>query len=147
VGVNAMEESIAREAIVPNCEVKKASKVILDTMHNSLSLFSNVAYRQNVMKKVMMDPFTGTNILKKMRFSRDAVVNEDILSFVRQFLSVLRCPRASAELAKKHAILTALISSDETTFVRHYARVLKVHPRNISKAVLRRKRMDLKPKI
>jgi hypothetical protein len=41
------------------------------------------------MKKVMMDLFTSANIPKRMRFSRDALVDEDILSSIRQSLSKL----------------------------------------------------------
>jgi hypothetical protein len=147
VGVDAMEESTAGEATTPNREVMRASKVILDILHDTLFFVFSAADRQNVMKKVMTDPFVGANIPKRMRFNRNAVVDEDILRSIRQSRSELRCPRTFVELAIKHPILIAQISFGEATSVRHYARLLKVYPKNISKAVLKRKSMDSEPKI
>lgn len=127
----AMEESTARKATTPNREVKRASKVILDILHDTLFFIFSPANRYNVMKKVMTDPFVGASIPKSMRFNRNAVVDEDILSSIRQSLSKLRYSRTFVELAIKHPILIAEISLGETTSVRHYARLLKVYQKHI----------------
>ena len=129
------------------CEHNRASKVILDAIKDLLSSFLEALDRQAVMQKVWWDPYTIANVLKKLKFSKDVVLQGQLLNDVRQSLEEVRCPRSARELATKHAILTAFVTSSYNSLASQMGRLLKVHPRNLSKASTRRSSMESQPQL
>ena len=99
-------------------ELNRASKVILDAIKDFLCSFLEVVDRQVVMQKVWLDPYTSANVLKKLKFSKDAVLQSELLNGVRQSLEEMKCLRSAGEQATKNAILRALFTSSHNTLAR-----------------------------
>ena len=94
-----------------------------------------------------LDTCTGANVLKKLKFNKDAVLQAQLLNGMSQSVEKVRCPRSARELATKHAIFTALVTSSHSSLARETGQLLKVHPKNLSKASMRRSSMELQPQL
>lgn len=85
-------------------------------------------------------PFSTSILPSDMR--EKSIAEREILSGLVQSLEEVKQAKNKVELATKHAILTAVVSSGSSGSIRKKARLLGVHHRNVSAAILRRKKMN-----
>ena len=67
-------------------ELNRASKVILDVIKDLLSSFLEAMDRQAMMQKAWQDLYICANVLKELKFNKDAVLQAQLLNDVRQSL-------------------------------------------------------------
>jgi hypothetical protein len=88
------------------------------------------------MQRVLTFPLVHSSTLKHFKFSRQAIIEQKLFSNLVHSLSKVKKSNNVAKLAVKHAILTAVVSSDKSrSSCRQTTRLLNVHPWNVTKVV------------
>jgi hypothetical protein len=122
-------------------QVRRVVSSIITSVSQNLGLFPSPRAKELMIRKVWEHPLISLILPKEMQ-KQVSVEEQEIISGLVQSLHEVKQPRSRTALATKHAILTALISSGSSRSMRKKARLLRVHHRNVSAAVSRRKKMD-----
>lgn len=119
-------------------QVRRATQSIIRSINSALAIFPGPATKELVMQKVLCSPLVNVVVPE----SKKNLAQQEVINGLVKSLSEVKNPSLAPNLATKHAILTAAISSGCTSSFRQKARVLGVHPRNVHRAVARRKAME-----
>ncbi len=93
------------------------------------------------MQKVFSFPLVDF-ALKHFKFSKQVIVEQDLLLGLAQFLDEVKRSNNATKLATKHVILTMIVSSDNSFSCRRKTYLLNVHTRNVVKVVKRQELMN-----
>ena len=128
---------------VPAREIRRGAQRILHSIDETLQEFTSTEDRGRVLQRVFSYAGSSTDLLStSSHLGSGGRIQSDILSGLKRSLSEVKAARTGAQLATKHAILTAVVSGSSSSSLRGQARLLEVHPRNIALAVARRKVME-----
>lgn len=108
-------------------EIKRAIKVILEVIKNTLSSFSIILTKKVILQKVLSDPIIINIDPNPNVVSKDTLVEKDLMFGLIQLLSEMKIPSSLMKLVIKHAILTTIVSGHSTTLLRHKAQLLHIH--------------------
>ena len=99
-------------------------------------------HKQVVMRSVWNSPITkGLLPPETRRVCAETEAREKIVSSLLQSLSEVKTSKTKAQLATKHAILTAVVTNGTQVSARQTTRLLGVHHRNVAMAAQRRATM------
>ena len=99
-------------------------------------------HKQAVMLSVWNNPITRELLPPQTRrVCAETEAREKIVSSLLQSLSEVKTSKTKAQLATKHAILTAAVTNGTQVSARQIARLLGVHHRNVAMAAQRRATM------
>jgi len=130
IELNIVVENV--EECVLNCDIKRATPVIVRTIVSNLAPYSSVVAIEVVIQGVCVDQIVKYVIPNTTKSSKDVITKGDFLFRFVQSLSEVKLPNTVEKLTTKHAILTTLINSNSNTSIWPKARMLKVHPKNVA---------------
>ncbi len=99
-------------------EIRRGTKVILQSMKKTLKTFPNIITQEIVMRKVMVDPIVTTLIQNYDTFFKDVIIERELMIGLVQSLSKVKRPYISAQLLTKHAFLITIVNSNSKTSLR-----------------------------
>jgi hypothetical protein len=124
-----------------NRSIKTAAQNICEVITVQLSQFLGRLDNEVVMQKVFSFPLV-VFALKHFKFSKQFIVEQDLLSSLIQFLDEVKRSNSATKLAMKHVILPMVVNSDNRSSYKQKACLPNVHPKNVVKVVKRRKLMN-----
>jgi hypothetical protein len=127
-------------------EVRRDATIIVKYVKKTLAGQVD-AHKEVVLRSVWLSRETTLHLPLVSRVSAEDVAHADIRSGVVQSLAKVKSSRSKAQLAVKHALLTAVVSSGVQTTMRQTSRMLEVHHRNVLMAMQRRASMESKDHI
>jgi hypothetical protein len=71
-----------------------------------------------MMQRVLSDPIIVSNVPKCFNFSKQGVVEQELLSDLVQNLTEVKRSNIGAKLATKHAILTTIVNANSKSSLR-----------------------------
>ena len=120
------------------CEENKLASVIVEFIRSNLDVCPGPRSRKSVFGRVLDHSRISADVPDYVLPKKVAVAQQEILRGVSIRLDEVRSANSASKLAIKHAILDASILEQGDSSARQVARVLRIHHRNVSKAVLRR---------
>jgi hypothetical protein len=119
---------------VPKCEFKRAIQHILDFMKKTFQALLDLVTKEEVMKKVMVDPFIGL-VSKSSTIFKHVITKRMLVTMLVQYLSEAKRPYTSTQLITKHVLLIVVMSINSQTLSRQKVWLLNMHPQNFAKVV------------
>ena len=121
-------------------EIRRGAQRIIGCIDETLQGYCSAQERGQVMQRVFSYTESSSSLDSScFTVGSQGSAHSDILSRLKQSLLEVKSARTTAELATKHAILTALVSGSSTLSLRGQTHLLQVHPQNVALAIARRK--------
>ncbi len=96
---------------VPKREVKRVIQHIFDFMKKILQAFPDLVTKEEVMKKVMVDPFIGL-VSNSSTIFKNAITKRELMTLLVQYLSEIKSPYTSTQLITKHVFLIVMVRNN-----------------------------------
>jgi len=129
------------EPIVNPRDVSRAAQNIITCARNQMSHFEGPKAKKAILLKVMSDPLCREILPEEITNLGKA--SQEVVSGLVQSLSEVKSINSNTNLATRHAIFTAVVSSGASSVSqREKARLLQVHPRNLAMASKRRMALE-----
>ena len=119
-------------------EENRLATVIVECIRSNLDVCPGPRSRKSVIGRVLDHSRLRPDVPDYVLPKKLAVAQQEILRGVTVRLDEVRSSNSASKLAIKHAILDASILEHGDSSARQVARVLRIHHRNVSKAVVRR---------
>ena len=119
-------------------EENRLATVIVDCIRRNLDVCPGPRSRKSVIGRVLDHSRLCADVPDYVLPKKLAVAQQEILRGVTIRLNEVRSANSASKLAIKHAILDASILEQGDSSARQVARVLRIHHRNVSKAVVKR---------
>jgi hypothetical protein len=123
-------------------QVRCDANAILEVVSSTLGKTVDLQHQAAVLQTVWSDPVMAAYLSESFRLSAQVKAQKEVIAGLVRSLSEVKNARSKAELATKHAILIAAVSSVPSMSSREKAHLLGVHPRNVRVVVQRRGAMD-----
>jgi hypothetical protein len=130
-----VEDSMTRR------EENRLAAVIVECIQRNLDVCPGPRSRRSVIGRVLNHNRLCVDVPDYVLPKKVAVAQQEILRGVTIRLDEVRSANSASKLAIKHAILDASILEHGDSSARQVAKVLRIHHRNVSKAVVRREVM------
>ena len=118
-------------------EENRLATIIVDCIQRNLDMCPRPRSRNSVIGRVLDHSQLCADVPDYVLPKKLAVAQQEILRGVTIRLDEVRSANSASKLAIKHAILDASILEQGDSSARQVARVLRIHHRNVSKAVVR----------
>jgi hypothetical protein len=112
--------------------IKRATQSIEQTISDQLALFPEPLARKAIIQRVLSNPIVDFNAQKHFKFSKQGIIEQELLSSLVQSLIEVKASNNATKLAIKHTILIAIMNSTSNTSLRQKTCLLIMHPRNVS---------------
>ena len=119
-------------------EENKLASAIVEYIRRKLDVCLGPRSRKSVIGRVLDHSRLCADVPDYVLPKKVAIAQQEILRGVTTRLDEVRNANSASKLAIKHAILDASILDQGDSSARQVARVLRIHHRNVSKAVVRR---------
>ena len=127
-----VEDSMTRR------EENRLASVIVECIQRNLDVCPGPRSRRSVIGRVLNHNRLCYDVPDYVLPKKVALAQQEILRGVTIRLDEVRNANSASKLAIKHAILDASILEQGDSSARQVAKVLRIHHRNVSKAVVRR---------
>ena len=119
-------------------EENRLASAIVEYIRRKLDVCLGPRSRKSVIGRVLDHSRLCADVPDYVLPKKVAIAQQEILRGVTTRLDEVRNANSASKLAIKHAILDASILDQGDSSARQVARVLRIHHRNVSKAVVRR---------
>jgi hypothetical protein len=102
-------------------------------MKKTLQAFPNLVTKEEVRRKVMVDPFVIKLVSNFGIIFLNAITKRKLMTRLVQFFSKVKRPYTSTQLITKHIFFTIVLGNDSQTLSRQKVWLFNVHPRNLAK--------------
>lgn len=127
-----VEDSMSRR------EENRLASVIVECIQRNLDICPGPRSRRSVIGRVLNHKGLCFDVPDYVLPKKVALAQQEILRSVTIRLDEVRNANSASKLAIKHAILDASVLEQGDSSARQVAKVLRIHHRNVSKAVVRR---------
>ncbi len=87
-----------------------------------------------MLQKVFSNPKIQPNLLDYILPTKITIAQQEVLVRINKSIKEVRRSNSNVKLASKHCLIYASINVGPSSFMTRIARVLSIHPRNISNA-------------